>query len=269
MIESKKKNIALLTGRGGSVSIKDKNVMPILGRPLLAYPYLAAKYSELIDDIYLSTDGDKLKEVAAHYDVKVIDRPPELAQPTSQHVDCIRHALGYLEQQQVSVEILVVLLCNVATHEVGAIDRAVSFLTEHPEYDSCVSVSEMRENHPAIAKRSLSHAKPLNHSLDNQVHYIAPFQNSEVVDTREGMRSPFFLTHSFWAIRVSDGLPEDGQPPWLFMGQRVAGYVMDQGRDVHDHEDSAFCECWLQARGWSPFENPHAERAGLFTDNVS
>ena len=251
------KNIALLTGRGGSVSIKDKNVMTILGRPLMIYPYLAAQNSELVQDIYLSTDGQRLKEVAAEYGIKVIDRPADLALPTSQHVDCIQHALKYLEEDGISVNILVVLLCNVATHDVGAIDKAVAFLIDNPEYDSCVSVSEMRENHPAISKRAVSRSDEISCSFENPVHYLAPFQNTEETVIREGMRPPYFLTHSFWALRVSDGLPQDGQAPWYFMGDRVAGLLMDHGRDIHDLEDTAFCECWLQMRGWSSSENPH------------
>ena len=45
-------NIALLTGRGGAgSSFPGKNVFPILGRPLMLYPYASAKKSRLIDDI--------------------------------------------------------------------------------------------------------------------------------------------------------------------------------------------------------------------------
>jgi CMP-N,N'-diacetyllegionaminic acid synthase len=251
-----KKNIALLTGRGGSVSIRNKNVMPVLGRPLMLYPYLAAYHSKLIDDIYLSTDGEHLKEVANRHNIKVIERPPELAGPTSQHVDCIQHALGFFDSEGVDVNILVVLLCNVPTHDIGAIDRAICFLEEHTEFDSCVAVSEMQENHPEIAKKAISGPIPLIKSFENDVHYISPFQDGKLLTPRETMIPSFFLTHSFWALRVDNGLKRGGQPPWDFLGDRVAGLTMDQGRDIHDFEDSAFSECWLQMRGWSPVYTP-------------
>src|SRR5689334_6169866 len=99
-------NIALLTGRGGAgSSFPGKNVYPILGKPLMLYPYLAAKRSRLIHDIYISTDGDDLKQVARDYSIKIIDRPPEFARPDSQHNECIDHALDVLRQQNVRVEI--------------------------------------------------------------------------------------------------------------------------------------------------------------------
>ena len=50
-------NIALLTGRGGSVSLPDKNILPVLGRPMMSYPAIMAKEAKLIDDVYLSTDA--------------------------------------------------------------------------------------------------------------------------------------------------------------------------------------------------------------------
>jgi CMP-N,N'-diacetyllegionaminic acid synthase len=251
------KNVALLTGRGGSVSIKDKNVMPVLGRPLMLYPFLAALHANLIDEIYLTTDGEKLKEVARTHGIAVIDRPPEISRPTSQHAECIAHALDYLSHQGISVNILVVLLCNVATHETGAIDSAIRFLMAHPEFDSCVSISEMQENHPAIAKKAVDHPTALVRPPNCAVHYLRPFQDDEQAISRERMRPCYFLTHSFWALKVGGGLRRGGQPPWDFMGERVAGLIMDNGRDIHDVEDSAFAECWLQMRGWTPLQDPH------------
>ena len=249
---SNKQNIALLTGRGGSVSIKDKNVMPLLGRPLMLYPYLAACNAILIDDIYISTDGERLKEIAREKNIKVIDRPPELASDTSQHVDCIQHALDVMAERSVDVNILVVLLCNVPTHESGAIDRAISFLNENKEFDSCVSISELQENNPHIAKKCVNLDDPLRISFANEAHYLSPFVEGNEEASRGSLTPSFFLTHSFWALRVDNGLLRGGQAPWDFMGNRVAGLTMEQGVDIHDIQDTAYAECWLQMRGWSP-----------------
>ena len=91
-------NIALLTGRGGSISLPDKNILPVLGRPMMAYPAIMAKEAKLIDDVYLSTDGESLKQVGREMGLKIIDRPAELALPTSQHRDAIEHALDRVLQ---------------------------------------------------------------------------------------------------------------------------------------------------------------------------
>ena len=65
-------NIALLTGRGGSVSLPDKNIIKVLNRPMMAYPALMAKQAKNIDDVYISTDGEKLISIANEMNIKII-----------------------------------------------------------------------------------------------------------------------------------------------------------------------------------------------------
>ena len=51
MIEGKRV-LALIPARGGSKGIKDKNITPLCGKPLIAYSVLAAKNSRYIADSY-------------------------------------------------------------------------------------------------------------------------------------------------------------------------------------------------------------------------
>jgi len=47
---------ALLLGRGGSTGLPGKNTRAVLGRPLMAYPLLAARDARSVDRVYVSTD---------------------------------------------------------------------------------------------------------------------------------------------------------------------------------------------------------------------
>ena len=51
---------AILIGRGGSTGLPGKNIMKILGRPLMHYPILAALNSKYINNVYLSTDDNEI-----------------------------------------------------------------------------------------------------------------------------------------------------------------------------------------------------------------
>ena len=102
---------ALLTGRGNN-TLKDKNVLPVLGRPLCQYPAMAAKKCELITDFYVSSDDEKILKAAEECGYKRIVRPAELALPTAQHVDAIVHALGVMKEDGCEPDILVVILAN-------------------------------------------------------------------------------------------------------------------------------------------------------------
>ncbi len=54
---------ALLIGREGSAGFPLKNIVPVLGRPLISYPLNAALKAQSVDRIYVSTDSLKLKEI--------------------------------------------------------------------------------------------------------------------------------------------------------------------------------------------------------------
>ena len=244
-------NIALLTGRGGSVSLPDKNVLNVLGRPMMAYPALMAKTARLIDDVYLSTDGEALKRVGRELGLKIIDRPPELALPTSQHRDAIEHALDHLAANGIKPNILVVLLCNVGTQRPGMIDECVQKLIDNPELDSVVTIDERNEYHPLRAKRRSAGG------------LLEPFVTpvGKVSTNRQDLEPCYFLDHTFWALRVSTcfGKHTSGQPPWDFMGNRIYGLPNKGAIDIHSVEDMAYTEAWLRQQGWTESTIPEAK----------
>jgi pseudaminic acid cytidylyltransferase len=64
-------NIAIIPARGGSKRIPGKNIKLFAGKPLIAYSIDAAKASGLFDKIIISTDSEKVAEVAIAYGADV------------------------------------------------------------------------------------------------------------------------------------------------------------------------------------------------------
>lgn len=85
---------AIITARGGSKGIPNKNVMYFCGRSLIAWSIHQAIAAKL--PTYVTTEDRKIAEVAKFYGAEVIDRPVELAQDNSTTVDCLKHAVDYL-----------------------------------------------------------------------------------------------------------------------------------------------------------------------------
>lgn len=74
--------IAFIPVRGGSKSIKNKNIMPLAGKPLVYWTILACQKAESIEKIYVSTDSDEIKNVVEAFGfdkVKVISRSAQTA----------------------------------------------------------------------------------------------------------------------------------------------------------------------------------------------
>jgi CMP-N,N'-diacetyllegionaminic acid synthase len=133
--------VALVTGRGNN-TLKDKNVLNVLGRPLMYYPCAAAKRSLLISDFYVSSDDEKILACGESLGFKRIERPAELATPTSQHVDAIRHALGRMRDAGCSPDILVVLLANNATVKTEWIDASIRTILNDETVSSVCPVEQ-------------------------------------------------------------------------------------------------------------------------------
>ena len=70
---------ALVPARGGSKGILQKNIVPLLDQPLLAYTLKAAQASGVIDAIYVSSDDDQILSVAHYYGAERLKRDPHLA----------------------------------------------------------------------------------------------------------------------------------------------------------------------------------------------
>lgn len=84
---------AFIFARGGSKGIKDKNIHPLAGKPLIAHSIASALASKSIDRIIVSTDDARIADVSRAYGADVLDRPAELAGDTTPELLAWRHAI--------------------------------------------------------------------------------------------------------------------------------------------------------------------------------
>ena len=69
------KTVAIIPARAGSKGIKNKNILPILGKPLVEWSIKAAIESAYIDEVVVSTDSPEVMEIAKSYGVTIRKRP--------------------------------------------------------------------------------------------------------------------------------------------------------------------------------------------------
>ncbi len=65
------KFLAIIPARGGSKRIKNKNIKLFLDAPIISYSIQAAKDSEIFDDVIVSTNSEKIAEIAKKYGASV------------------------------------------------------------------------------------------------------------------------------------------------------------------------------------------------------
>ncbi len=79
----RKKKIAIIPARSGSKGLPNKNILMLLGKPLIAYTIEAAIKSDLFEKVIVSTDSVEYKEISEKYGAEVILRDKELASDTA------------------------------------------------------------------------------------------------------------------------------------------------------------------------------------------
>lgn len=65
------KAICIITARGGSKRIPQKNIKAFCGKPIIAYSIEAALKSSLFDEVMVSTDSEEIADVARSYGANV------------------------------------------------------------------------------------------------------------------------------------------------------------------------------------------------------
>jgi Cytidylyltransferase len=240
----------LLIGRAGSRGVPGKNTMTILGRPLMAYPLLAAAHAATVGTVYLSTDGSEIKRIGRSFGAEVIDRPPELCTASALVEDVVVHGYEELRRREGRpVPIFVLLFCNSATVTPGLIDQGVRALQDDVALDSAVSVSLYNEYSPVRAKRIDDHG------------LLAPYVDVEQIPgascDRDSATSAYFCDCSLWVLRDRCLRLGEGQPPFRWMGRRSMPLHQAGGLDIDHDYGVAMTEHWLRRHGFSEEESPY------------
>lgn len=119
--------VAIIPARSGSKGIKDKNLRPLCGKPLVAWSIEQALDAEQVDAVYVTTDSQRIAAVAQSYGVAVIERPAALATDTATTDSTLRHALATTGED---VDFCVLLQPTSPIRQPGDIDAAISTCIE-------------------------------------------------------------------------------------------------------------------------------------------
>ena len=143
--------IGFIFARGGSKGVKKKNIRQMAGKPLIAYAIETAKQSKLIDRVIVSTEDEKIAEIALEFGAEVpFMRPRELAQDDSPEIHAWRHAILMLKEQDKSreLDVFVSLPPTAPLRAVEDVDNCIRCFLEN-EVDVVITVKKTNR-HPSF-----------------------------------------------------------------------------------------------------------------------
>lgn len=135
--------LAIIPARSGSKGVPKKNIKELAGAPLISYTIKAAKKSEFITRVIVSTDSEEIADVARKYGAEVpFLRPAELATDDAKAIDVYLYTIERLNlENDEQINEFLVLLPTSPLRNYMDIDQAIKIFKKK-NADSVISVTE-------------------------------------------------------------------------------------------------------------------------------
>lgn len=221
--------LAIIPARGGSKRLPRKNVLPLGGKPLIAYSIEAAKKSQYLDAVIVSSDDDEILNVAKQFKAQTLKRPPELASDTATTFDALEHAI----QTQQKYDYIVLLQPTSPLRSTRNIDEAIELL-EAKNADAVVSVCEM--DHSPLWSNTL----PEDGNMKS-------FLKDEVLNKRSQDLEKYYRLNGAIYICNTDKLLQEKT---FFLKEKIFSYIMprEESIDIDEALDFKIAQTILQSR---------------------
>lgn len=166
------KCLYIIPARGGSKRLLEKNIKPLMGKPLLGYSIEYALNTQVEEDtIVVSTDNLDIKKIALQYKVQVIDRPKELSGDLVPTLDVLRHVVSQFSDFK-----WVVLLQPTNPLRPENLLKEAFEILNNGKFDSLMTVTENRQKFGKIIHGKF---QPFNYTLGQRSQDMEPlyFEN--------------------------------------------------------------------------------------------
>ena len=137
------KILGIIPARGGSKGVPGKNIKLLAGKPLIEYTTEIALQSKLLTKVVVSSDDDKIMNVAKDLGVELpFKRPFNLAEETTPTLPVIKHVLAHYKNLGLVFDAICLLQVTSPFRSVDFLDKALQkFIKE--EVDSLISVQKV------------------------------------------------------------------------------------------------------------------------------
>lgn len=215
------RKVCIIPARGGSKRVPKKNIIDLMGKPLLAYSVEAAKNSGMFGEhIYVSSDSDEILSVGERYGAKPIRRPEEHSHDTAGLEGVTLHFLSEVGAENFDHLCMLMPACPLRTGE----DIAESHKQFLEKGGSCLmSVIDYQWLHPFWA---------LQENEDGGLDWF--FGKKYLIDSKLLPQHVYCPSGAVRWVEVQTFLQEKA-----FYGKKVTKYVIpfERGVDIDTFAD--------------------------------
>ncbi|CAN5535410.1 N/A [soil metagenome] len=228
--------LAVIIARAGSAGLKNKHLLPLLGKPVIQYTFEHARASRCITRAVVSSDSPDVRRLAERDFFETVARPSALATADASVQEVLLHSLRTVEaRSDFRADVIALLYGNVPVRGEGVIDRAIELLSD-TQCDSVRSFCPVGKWHPAWMARIEGDARDR----------VIPLQQDSI--HRRQDLTPLYL-HDGAIVAVSRESLLRGEKfsddPHAFFGVDRRAILTDTGETIEiDHQRDLY---WAEA----------------------
>jgi|APSaa5957512535_1039671.scaffolds.fasta_scaffold57229_2 CMP-N,N'-diacetyllegionaminic acid synthase len=184
------KILGVIPARKGSKGIKGKNLKKLAGHPLIDYTFQLVSSLQILDQIYLTTDDDKIIKLATQYnrvDIPFI-RPDDISNNDTPMHEVVSHLITYCDEVDEQYDYIALFQPTTPFRNRQEIKDMIKYGTDN-NLDSLFAVTNVW-HHPS------EYITIKNNSLN----YILDPKTSK---RRQDFEKVFFITGALYIVKSS------------------------------------------------------------------
>jgi len=185
--------LCIIPARCGSKGIKNKNIIDVCGKPLIAYTIekaLNLKNNNLIDKVIVSTDCDTIANISINLGAGVpFLRPKDISNDKAKSIDFILHAINFYEQKDINYDAILLLQPTSPIRDIKILKKSIEIF-KNDDANSLISVYKEEYINDLVMYRNINNKslKPLNElhnkGVRRQEHGSVYVRNGSVYITK-------------------------------------------------------------------------------------
>jgi N-acylneuraminate cytidylyltransferase len=227
------RTLAVIAARGGSKGIPHKNLVPLCGKPLLAWSVEQAKAARHIDEVAVSSDSDEILAAAERHGAIGVKRPADISGDTASSESAWLHALDARETAAGPFGLVLSMQATSPIREASDLDRALE-LYDSEGWDSLFSACEV-EDFFNWRKLPDGGADSVNYDWRSR-------RRRQEIEKRYLENGSFYITPASMMRQTRNRL-----------GGRIGMFVMDRHKmfQIDRPEDIKLCEAIMRGYGYA------------------
>ncbi len=218
-----KKIISIITARGGSKGIINKNIKPLFGEPLISWSIKFALENKHISDCIVTTDSYEIAKISEEYGARIpFIRDKELATDEAKTTDVILD---------------VIKRCALNTNDVFVLLEPTSPYRLHKSFEKCKKIFEKNKLRKIVSVQENISSSFRFQFFRNQDTTLNPVISTNFPNSirRQDIEKSFSLDGSFYMSYISDFINHPGfleKETGSFLNDYFSSFEIDSEDDL-------------------------------------